>query len=117
MTHAHMTAWFLALILFFVAIFLQKGGKEKGAKIVKMILRVLYLMILGTGFMLLFKYDNLGSELGLQYILKVVLGIGVIGLLEMVLAKTMKRKPTGVFWIALVVVLAATIYLGLDLPM
>jgi uncharacterized membrane protein SirB2 len=117
MTHAHMTAWFLALVLFLVAFFLQKGGKEKGAKIVKMILRVVYLLIIATGLMLLFKYDNLGSELGLKYILKVILGIGIIGLLEMILAKMGKRKPTGAFWIALVVVFAATLYLGFNLPM
>lgn len=117
MTHAHMTAWFLALVLFLVAIFLHKGGKAKGAKIVQMILRVIYLLILATGFMMLFGSGLLGTDLALQYILKVVLGIGVIGLLEMVLAKTVKRKPTGVFWIALLVVFAATLYVGFDLPM
>lgn len=32
MIHAHMTAWFLALVLFFVALGLHKSGKEKRRK-------------------------------------------------------------------------------------
>ncbi len=49
MIHSHVTAWALALILFLVALFLHKSGKAKGFKIVQMILRVFYLLIIGTG--------------------------------------------------------------------
>lgn len=112
-----MTAWLLALILFIVAIFLHKGGKAKGAKIVQMILRVMYLLILGTGFTMLFTSGMLGTDFTLQYILKLVLGIGVIGLLEMILGKTVKHQSTGILWIAFIIVFASTLYLGLTLPM
>ncbi|CAG9609219.1 YisL family protein [Pseudoneobacillus rhizosphaerae] len=120
MQHAHMTAWFLALVLFFVAIFLIKGGKAKGAKIVQMIIRVMFLLILGTGFMMLSKANSsgiLGSDAGLQYILKVLLGVGVIGLIEMILARVKKKKSTGVMWIALVIVFGLTLYLGFSLTL
>jgi uncharacterized membrane protein SirB2 len=117
MTHAHMTAWFLGLVLFLVAFFLQKGGKEKGAKIVKMILRVIYLLILGTGFMMLFTSGMLGTDLSLQYILKAVAGIWVIGTFEMILSKQAKKQSTKIFWIQFVVAFALALILGFKLPM
>jgi uncharacterized membrane protein SirB2 len=117
MTHAHMTAWFLAVILFLVALFLQKGGKQKGAKIVKMILRVIYLLLIGTGAMLLFSSGMLGTDLALQYILKAVAGIWVIGAIEMVLAKTSRNQSTGIFWIQFIIAFALALFLGLKLPM
>jgi hypothetical protein len=120
MQHAHMTAWFLALVLFIVAIFLHKGGKAKGAKIVQMIIRVMYLLILATGFMMLSKASSSGllsSDFALQYILKVILGIGVIGVFEMILARTKKHKSTGVMWIVFAIVFALTLYLGFHLTL
>jgi hypothetical protein len=120
MQHAHMTAWFLALVLFIVAIFLLKGGKTKGAKIVQMIIRVMYLLILGTGFMMLAKANEtglLGSDFLWKYIVKVVLGIGVIGVLEMILARMKKNKSTGVMWIVFIIVFALTLYLGFNLTL
>jgi peptidoglycan/LPS O-acetylase OafA/YrhL len=118
MTHAHMTSWALALILFVVAIFLLKAGKAKGAKIVQMIARVVYLLILATGFMLLFSNGNmLGTDLAVQYIIKVILGFGVIGLFEMILAKTSKKKPTGVLWILFFILFALVLFMGFKLPM
>jgi hypothetical protein len=73
--HGHITGWVLALILFVVALFLLKSGKEKGAKIVKMILRVLYVLIFATGLGLLFTV----YKIDVWYILKAVVGLWVIG--------------------------------------
>jgi uncharacterized membrane protein SirB2 len=117
MTHAHMTAWFLALVLFLVAFFLQKGGKAKGAKIVSMVLRVVYLLILATGIMLLFSPGGIGSDLTLQYIFKAVVGVWVIGSFEMILAKHAKKQRTTMFWISFVIAFALALYLGFSLPM
>jgi uncharacterized membrane protein len=113
MIHGHITAWVLALILFVVAVFLHKGGKEKGAKIVQMILRVLYLLIIGTGIMMLTQV----YRIDLQYILKAVVGIWVIGLFEMILSRIATDRKTSVFWIQFVVALALVLYLGFSLPM
>lgn len=46
MIHTHITGWVLALILFFVIRVMQKKGKN--TKILHMILRVIYIVILGT---------------------------------------------------------------------
>jgi hypothetical protein len=112
MTHAHITTWLIALILFFIAIGLQKNGKEKGLKIVHMILRLFYLLIIATGAMLLFSI-NIDS----RYVIKAILGILVIGFFEMVLIRSTKGKSTGVFWGLLIVAFVITVYLGLQLPL
>jgi uncharacterized membrane protein SirB2 len=117
MTHAHLTSWALALILFLIAIFLHKGGKEKGFKILKMILRVLYLLILGTGLMLLFGEGMLSTDLNLQYILKAVAGIWIIALFEMILGKIGKNQETKTLWIQFIIAFALVLYLGFKLPL
>ena len=112
MIHAHMTAWFLALILFFVSIGLHKSGKEKGSKIVHMILRVVYLLILLTGFMLLSSIN-----ITIMYVLKAAVGLWVISMLEMILIRTKKNEKASILWIQFVVALLLVLYLGLSLPL
>ncbi|OCA84301.1 hypothetical protein A8F94_16450 [Bacillus sp. FJAT-27225] len=113
MTHAHITTWVLGLILFFVALNLYKGGNEKGAKITHMILRVLYILILVTGFMILFDL----SKIGLLYILKTAVGLWVIAIMEMLLIKTGKKVDAKVLWIQFVIALVLVLLLGLSMPM
>jgi hypothetical protein len=114
MIHGHVTAWVLALILFIIAIFLLKAGKEKGAKIVQMILRVLYLLIIATGVGLLFMLSNID----LLYILKAAVGIWVIGLFELILSKVAQKRKTSIAWIQFVIAFLLVLYLGFDkLPM
>ncbi|QGQ44612.1 YisL family protein [Metabacillus sediminilitoris] len=111
MTHAHITTWVVAIILFFVAHSLLKSQKEKPAKIVQMVLRLFYILIIVTGIMI-----ASGIQLNGEYIGKIILGIVTIGMMEMVLTKTKKGQPTKVFWIIFIVVLILTISLGLRLP-
>jgi len=112
--HAHVTSWVIALILFFVAISLEKKGKTKGAKIVKMILRVFYLLIIATGVGLLLMLSNIT----VLYILKAVIGLWIIGLFEMILGRVSKNKKTTVFWVQFIVALVLVFYLGFGvLPM
>jgi hypothetical protein len=113
MIHGHITAWVLALILFGVALFLHKGGKAKVAKIVQMILRVLYLLIIATGIMMLTQVHNIN----LMYILKAIVGFWVIGLFEMILSRVASDRKTSVFWIQFVIAFALVLFLGFSLPM
>jgi Protein of unknown function (DUF1516) len=113
MTHAHITTWLIALILFIVAIVLHKNEKKRPYKIVVMILRVFYLLIIVTGGMLLF---SLASITGMYWV-KAILGLIVIGFLEMVLGLLSKGKPAGFAWILLIVGFIAVVYLGFDLPL
>jgi hypothetical protein len=111
--HGHITGWALALILFVVALFLLKGGKAKGAKILQMIIRVLYLVIIATGVIMLTQVHNID----LMYILKAIVGIWVIGLFEMILSRTAGNRSTKVFWIQFVIAFILVLYLGFSLPM
>ncbi|MCC3355542.1 YisL family protein [Bacillus sp. REN16] len=113
-THAHITSWVVAIILFVIAAtILNKAGKEKSQKIVKMTLRLFYLFILATGFLLLFG----GVVIDGEYIGKAILGILTIGFMEMILARSSKGKSTGLFWALFVIVLVLTIALGAKLPL
>lgn len=113
-THAHITTWVIALILFAVALFLHKGGNQKGTKIVHMILRLFYLLIIITGFGLFMNFSSLDPAL---YGIKFLGGIVVIAMMEMVLVRTVKGKNTGLFWTILIVSFAVTFYLGAKLPL
>lgn len=112
MTHAHISTWAIALILFVVVLVLTKIGKEKGAKITSMVLRLFYILIVVTGLQLGWGWITNG-----QYVLKMVLGIVVIGLMEMISVRTRKGKSTVVLWVVFVLALAYIIHLGFSLPM
>lgn len=113
MTHAHITTWLLALILFFIAIGLHKAGKSRGLKVVQMILRLFYLLIIATGVGMLFGLGTITS----MYWIKAILGVLVIGFFEMVLTFTIKGKPTGAVWALFAVAFIVVVYLGLTLPL
>lgn len=113
MTHAHITTWVLALILFFVALGLHNSGKAKGAKIVQMVLRLFYILIIVTGALMLHSIASISFE----YVLKTIIGIWVIASLEMILVRTAKNKSTKGSWIQLVISFIIVMYLGLSLPL
>jgi hypothetical protein len=112
MTHAHITTWLIALILFIVAIVLHKNEKQRPYKIVVMILRVFYLLIIVTGGMLI---SNMAVIPGMYWV-KTILGLLVIGFFEMVLAQTTKGKSASLAWILLIVAFIGVVYLGFTLP-
>jgi hypothetical protein len=112
-TDPHITAWFLTLILFFIALSLHKNGKAKGFKILHMIIRVFYLLIILTGGMLLSSVYHIS----LLYILKVVVGLWIISLFEMILIKTGKKERTKVLWAQFVIAFLLVLYLGFKLPL
>lgn len=109
-THLHVTSWVLALILFAVVLILHKQGKDRGAKIVQMVLRLVYLLILYSGGDLLANYFS-GNML-LSAIIKSIAGIWIIAAMEMVVAKMKKNKPTTSSWIQLIIAFIITIGLG-----
>lgn len=112
-TDAHITTWVLTLILFLIALGLNKSGKAKGFKILQMIIRVFYLLIILTGGMLLFSVYHIS----LLYILKAVVGLWIISLFELILIKTGKKERTTVVWTQFVIAFLLVLYLGFKLPL
>ncbi|WP_186579067.1 YisL family protein [Aquibacillus kalidii] len=110
MTHLHITAWVLGLILFFVSLSFYKQEKKAG-KILHMILRLDYLLILYSGGSLSTQYFTESYMLG-EAIVKILAGLWVIASLEMILVKVSKGKPTKSFWIQFAVAFAITLVLG-----
>ncbi|MBK3494879.1 YisL family protein [Viridibacillus sp. YIM B01967] len=112
-THLHITTWVVAIVLFLVAAMMQKG--TKGRKVTHMILRVFYILVIITGAALF--GSAMDYSMGMQYGLKFLGGILVIGMMEMVLVRSAKGKPTSMFWILFAVFLLFTLYMGFHLPM
>lgn len=110
----HTGTFFVTFILFLVAFFLLKGGNEKAGKIVQMILRLLFLVIIISGVFLAFTAM---ASAPFQYILKMLCGLTIIGFLEIILAKVRKGEKTVMFWLFFIVFLGIVLYLGYSLPL
>lgn len=111
MIHAHLTSMLLALILF-ILVYVQLG-KGKNPKVLQMILRVMYVLIIITGLMIFFGL----YEINFLYVLKLIVGLVVIGVFEMLISWKQKGKPTGPMWIAFVLAFVAVLLLGMMLPL
>lgn len=110
-TDLHVTAWALAFILFIIVLILNKQGKAKGAKIVQMILRLDYLLILYSGGTLLAHYFGGSSMMG-EAIFKGLAGIWAILAMEMISLKSGREEATKSWWIQLVIAVVITMILG-----
>ncbi|MFJ7825216.1 YisL family protein [Psychrobacillus sp. NPDC096623] len=108
-THLHITTWVVALILFFVALAIANP------KVVHMILRLFYILIIITGVALFIKGMDFGQ--GMLYGLKFLAGILVIGMMEMTLVKKAKGKPYTTFLVLVFVFFFIALFLGFKLPM
>ena len=106
-TDLHITSWVVALILFFVALAITNP------KVVHMILRVFYILIIVTGGALFI--EGMGFD-GMLYGLKFIAGILVIGMMEMTLVKKKKGKPYTTFLILVFVFFLIALFLGFKLP-
>jgi len=112
LTHAHITSWFIMIILFLIAVSMQRSGAAK-ANIIKMVLRLFYIITIITGLLLL---HSIASISGL-YWLKALAGLWVIGAMEMVLVAGKKGKSMAAGWTQWVIALVVTLFLGLLLPL
>lgn len=116
-THWHITAWVIALILVFVTYALYAVKNERGAKIAHMVLRLFYILVILTGAEILFRFAAWTNVYTGEYIGKTVLGLVTVGLMEMLLIRKRKGKPIIGIWIGFIIVLLLTIALGLRLPL
>lgn len=110
-THLHIFSWVVGIIVFLIAA--TQPLDSKGRKILKMVLRVFYILIIGTGLALFIKYMSGDAAL---YGVKFLFGILTIGMMEMVLARQAKHKPAQLFWILFAISLLITVGLGFHLP-
>lgn len=107
-THLHITTWFIGIILFLI-------GAIKPNKGLHMALRLFYILIIITGGALFIEAMDYGQ--GMNYGIKLILGILVISMMEMVLVRQSKGKSATAFWILFVIFLFLTLFYGFKLPM
>lgn len=107
-THLHITVWVIGIILFLI-------GAMKPNKGLHMALRLFYILIIITGGALFIEAMDYGQ--GMNYGIKFLLGLLVIGMMEMVLVNQSKGKSTTVFWILFAIFLFLTLFYGFKLPM
>lgn len=110
-THLHITTWVIALVLFLAAAFMDPASK--GRKIIHMVLRLFYILVIITGLALFIEWS---SSDAMQYGLKLLFGILTIGMMEMVLVRGKKQKSVTMFWILFAVFLLITMFYGFKLP-
>lgn len=110
-THLHITMWVVGIVLFLVAAFMHRD--RKGRKIVHMITRLIYVLIIITGLTLFIEHSSYDAML---YGLKFLFGLLTIGMMEMVLVRGKKQKPVTLFWALFAVFLLVTLFLGFKLP-
>lgn len=110
-THLHVTAWVLAFILLFVVMGLYKSQKNKGAKIVHMVLRLIYIVILISGVELLWNYFDGGNML-IEALVKSFAGLWAIAAMEIISIKHSKQESARGGWIQLGIAFLITLLLG-----
>lgn len=110
MVHAHITAWSLTIILFLISYFLLKKGNDKGLRILQMVLRLFYIIVLATGGHLLGTYMS-GSMIGMA-IVKAVIGLWVIFSMEFILTRGKKGEKTGIFWTQFILSFLLVLFFG-----
>ena len=82
--HLHVASWGISLILFFMTWITIKSN-ERLAEILHMINRIVFLAILFTGIMLIYRYTQapVWSDFGVEAIVKGLAGVWLIVVMEM----------------------------------
>ncbi|MBF0708918.1 DUF1516 family protein [Alkalihalobacillus hwajinpoensis] len=100
----HASTWLLVVILFILSITLRKNT------ILKILLRISYLVMLTTGIIMLVQFQFPGI-----YITKGLLAIFMIGTMETLLARKKKGKSSYPIWILFVFLLILVLLIGFNL--
>ncbi|MDN4074901.1 DUF1516 family protein [Fictibacillus terranigra] len=97
----HRGSWAILIVLFLITYF------TKSQKISLMLQRLFYLIMIvsGAGMLVTLNFP-------LQYVLKGVLAIVLIGVMEMLVARKRKGSPMPMMWIVLIILLAIILMMG-----
>lgn len=108
---SHAGSWAILVLLFIVSFILLKAEKPTGQKVTHMILRLFFVIMVGSGIGMLFM-----QGFPLVYVVKGILALWLIYVMEAILARTPPRASkgtkTGVYWVQLVIALVFVVWLG-----
>lgn len=108
LAHLHVTGWAIAIIFLFFVVHSYKKGNEKQAKVLHMLLRLEFLIILFSGIMLFLSYHQWSGEL----IIKIIAGLWAIVSMEMIAVKTKNKNATKAWIIQFVIAFIIAVTLG-----
>jgi len=123
MIHLHITAIVVSIILYLVVYFMYRGNNtadNKVAKILHMVLRLFYLIVLFSGLMIYVgNMEGISNSGGhMQYGIKVLLGLLSVVFMEVSIVRLKKQSTSATMLMILTLVLIiATIVMGSVLPL
>ncbi|ADH98983.1 YisL family protein [Salisediminibacterium selenitireducens] len=108
--HSHALFWLIAIVLFILTTVMIRNGKQKPAKIMQMSLRLVYLLVFGTGLTMIFLVPTTMA------IVKGILAFVLIYVMEMISLRmskgTLTKQMATRLWAAFVVLLVVVLYFG-----
>ncbi|MCE4050411.1 MULTISPECIES: YisL family protein [Bacillaceae] len=104
----HFISWMLTLVLFVAVLFLRKTDQKRTRKIVHMIARLLYIFIIVSGAIMLFRVETFTA----LYMLKALVGFWVISMMEMILVRLEQERKVRILWGQFAVALVLVLYIG-----
>lgn len=118
MLHVHVFSWIASLLLFAGVYILYKRKDKKISKMLHMILRLLYLLTIISGGALVYLWIQEGAINYGPLIIKSILGLAVIGTMEMMLLGVKNNEEKKSRWLTFVLALFLVFYYGYSvLPM
>ncbi|QQD85931.1 MULTISPECIES: DUF1516 family protein [Jeotgalicoccus] len=121
MLHLHLTAIVISAVLFLVVFFMYKANNSpdnKPAKILHMVARLFYVIVLISGLVVyISNMEGISNMDGhMQYGIKVLLGLLSIGFMEMAIVRLKKSATVWPMVVALILIIA-TVIMGATLPL
>ncbi|GAA4072686.1 YisL family protein [Amphibacillus indicireducens] len=112
--HLHVTSWSLSIILFIATWLLLKQNKQQIANVLHNINRIVFLVILYTGGMLIYRYTQapVWDNYGVEAIVKALAGVYLIFLMEWFVIRNKKGAASRGLMVQFVVVLVIVLVLG-----
>ncbi|MBC1947773.1 YisL family protein [Listeria welshimeri] len=106
--YVHLISWVAIVVLTVTALAIYSKS-TKGFTILQMINRIFYILVILSGVMMV-QYSV--EQSWILAVFKILMGIIVIGVVEMLLSYRKQQKPTGMFLMIFIIVIVITVSLG-----
>lgn len=106
--YVHLISWVTIVVLTVTALAIYSKS-TKGFTILQMVNRIFYILVILSGVMMV-QYSV--EQSWILAIFKILMGIIVIGVVEMLLSYRKQQKPTGMFLMIFIIVVVITVSLG-----
>ncbi|MBC1620172.1 YisL family protein [Listeria welshimeri] len=106
--YVHLISWVAIVVLTATALAIYSKS-TKGFTILQMVNRIFYILVILSGVMMV-QYSV--EQSWILAIFKILMGIIVIGVVEMLLSYRKQQKPTGMFLMIFIIVVVITVSLG-----